>query len=88
MIPREILKKIRQIEIRANRVVTELVFWSTLTCVLSPKRGLQPVTRSVYLPVRSTNPVAGFSKDAVRVSPSPWGEGRDEGGQEANFALS
>ena len=26
-------------------------------------------------------PVADFSKDAGTVSPSPWGEGRGEGGQ-------
>src|SRR5579859_3071401 len=46
MIPREILKKIRQIEIRINRLVSRLavsvcpggtnqsVFWSALTCIL------------------------------------------------------
>ncbi len=37
MIPREILKKIRQIELRTNRIVTESVFWPALTCVLSPQ---------------------------------------------------
>jgi hypothetical protein len=31
---------------------------------------------------RSANPVAGISKEAARASPSPWGEGRDEGGRE------
>ena len=31
---------------------------------------------------RLANPVAGFAKDAGRGSPSPWGEGRDEGGRE------
>ena len=27
------------------------------------------------------NPAASISKDAETVSPSPWGEGRDEGGR-------
>ncbi len=97
MIPREILKKIRQIEIRTNRLVTEfaagarldggiqLVFWPALTCVLSPRRGFQPVTLPLCPAVRPANPIAGFSKDAGSVSPSPWGEGRDEGGRETNF---
>jgi hypothetical protein len=31
---------------------------------------------------RPANPVAGFATDAAHVSPSPWGEGRDEGGRE------
>jgi hypothetical protein len=30
------------------------------------------------------NPVAGFSKAAADVSPSPWGEGRDEGVVKSN----
>ena len=133
MIPREILKKIRQIELRTKRIATgfapgarlcepqpfrlsegvensgrvfqvaaaagrrpalrsfqpsphitsknQLVFWPALTWVLSPGRGFQPVTLSANSTVSPTNPAAGFSKDAENVSPSPWGEGRDEGGQ-------
>ena len=135
MIPREILKKIRQIELRTNRIVTgsaagarasarftartpaaskanpalnsirtlkrrerrapaisrrgnEMMFWPALTCFLSPRRGFQPFTHSVYPAGNSTNPVAGFSKDSGSVSPSPWGEGRDEGGRETNFSLA
>ena len=34
---------------------------------------------------RRVNPNADFSNDAGSVSPSPWGEGRDEGGRETNF---
>jgi hypothetical protein len=99
MIPREILKKIRQIELRTNRIVTAtLAGWSfqpspqlgrkdqfvllpALTCVLSPKRGFQLVTLSASPAVHPTNPVARIFQDAAGVSPSPWGEGRDEGGQ-------
>jgi hypothetical protein len=95
MIPREILKKIRQIEIRTNRVVTEadvcldgkyqLLFSPALTSVLSPRRGFQPVTIFDCPASRSTNPVAGCFKETENVSPSPWGEGRDEGGRNTNF---
>ena|ERR1035437_3564803 len=93
MIPREILKKIRQIELCTNRLVTEfaagahvwgenqLVFRPALTCVLSPGRGFRPITLSARPTVRPTNPVAGFFRVAGSVSPSPWGEGRDEGGR-------
>src|SRR5580704_10244846 len=56
----------------------QLVFWPALTCVLSPRRGFQPATLLVCPTDRPTCPVAGFSKDAGSVSPSPWGEGRDE----------
>src|ERR1035437_10350397 len=97
MIPREILKKIRQIELRTNRLATEfaagarlggknqLVFWPALTCVLSPRRGFQPITLSVSPAVCEVNPVAGFPKDVGSVSRSPWGEGRDEGGRGTNY---
>ena len=59
MIPREILKKNRQIEIRTNRVVTgfaagarhgeknQLVFRPALTCVLSPTGTIQIAFGSV-----------------------------------------
>ena len=30
---------------------------------------------------RLANPGAGLATDAARVAPSPWGEGRDEGGR-------
>jgi hypothetical protein len=35
---------------------------------------------AVFSADRPANPAAGFAKDAARVAPSPWGEGRDEGG--------
>ena len=66
----------------------QLVTWPALTCVLSPRRGFQPATLSLCLAIRPINPVAVFSKDAGSVSPSPWGEGRDEGGRETNFSLA
>ena len=31
------------------------------------------------------SPAAGLAKDAARVAPSPWGEGRVEGGRETNY---
>jgi hypothetical protein len=125
MIPREILKKIRQIELRTNRIVIasvdggcmrtpqfsnaptnhpalrrgrrpqprsageiQPVFWFALTCVLSPRRGFHPVTFSVESAARPNHPTAGYSKDAGSVSPSPWGEGRDEGGRKTNLPES
>lgn len=88
MIPREIPKKIRPTGTRPNGLVTELVFWPALTCVLSPRRGFQPTTTHlVYSPGRLAHPAAGFPKDAVSVSPSPWGEGWDEGGRKKDFLL-
>jgi len=63
----------------------QLVFLSALTCVLSPRRGFQPVAFSKYPAVLPFNPAADLSKDAGRVSPSPWGEGRDEGERKSNF---
>jgi len=97
MIPREILKKIRQIELRTNRIVTEMgaacfdgkrksVFSSALTCVLSPRRGFQPSTLSASSAVHSANPVTSHFQVAAGVSPSPWGEGRDEGGHGLNIS--
>ena len=97
MIPREILKKIRQIEIRTNRLVSRLavsvcpgrtnqsVFWSALTCILSPRRGF-PLRAFLVCPEgHPTNPAEGYFKDAASIPPSPWGEGRDEGGRETSF---
>jgi hypothetical protein len=95
MIPRELLKKIRPSERRTNRRAlrlglrpqprsvegeNQMVFWPALTFVLSPGRGFQPTAFSDYPTGRPANPVAGFSRGAAGVSPSPWGEGRDEGG--------
>ena len=97
MIPREILKKIRPIELRTNRLVSEssagarlggeiqLVFWLALTCILSPRRGFPPIALSVDSGGHPANPVAGYFKNAASISPSPWGEGRDEGGRKTNF---
>ena len=34
---------------------------------------------SVFPANRPANPAAGLAKDAARVSPSPWGEGRVKG---------
>jgi hypothetical protein len=92
MIPREILKKTRPIERRPNRLVTETgtacfdvkrksAFTSALTCVLSPGRGLQPAPLSANSAAHPTNPITGFYEDAGSVSPSPWEESRDAGGQ-------
>jgi len=36
---------------------------------------------------RPANPDAGFAKDAARVAPSPWGEGRVEGERKTNFEV-
>jgi hypothetical protein len=33
------------------------------------------------------NPVARIFKKLARVSPSPWGEGRDEGGRETDYLV-
>src|SRR5271169_2831916 len=53
----------------------------TLTRTLSPGEREQPAHIFVLPADRPANPVARTSKDAGNASPSPWGEGRDEGGQ-------
>jgi hypothetical protein len=66
----------------------QLVLSSALTCVLSPRRGFQPSMLSDFSAARSNHPVAGISQSAGSVSPSPWGEGRDEGERKTNFSGS
>ena len=97
MIPREILKKIRQIELRTNRLgsgsavsvcpggMNQSVFSLALTCVLSPGRGFPPIALSVDSQGHPANPVAGYFRDAAGASPSPWGEGWDEGDRGTSF---
>ena len=78
MIPREMLKKIRQIERRTNREVGRAT-----PCAPSVGHGHAPAGKELpALPEagRPASPVAGLSKDAASVSPSPWRAGRDEGG--------
>jgi len=41
-----------------------------------------PRLRRWFADDRPANPAAGFVKDAAHVAPSPWGEGRVEGGRE------
>jgi hypothetical protein len=56
----------------AQQVVGEylLVFWSALTCVLSPRRGFQAAALPAGLAGNPANPVTGISQDAAGVSPS------------------
>jgi hypothetical protein len=61
-----------------------LVSLSALTCFLSFGRGFRPGTISGYSTGNVNNPGAGFPRESGSVSPSPWGEGRDEGGRHAN----
>src|SRR5579859_4793762 len=55
-----------------------LVSLSALTCVLSPGRGFRLGTISCYPTGNVNDSGAGFSQESGSVSPSPWGEGRDE----------
>jgi len=96
MIPREILKKIRQIGLRTNRIVTAFApgarasarfivrtpAASKINPALDSIRPLKRRERRAPSPAECpTNPVARIFQDAAGVSPSPWGEGRDEGRQ-------
>ncbi len=86
MIPREILNKIRQIELRANREVGRVT-----PCAPAVRPGHAPAGKGLpALPEvgRPTNPDSGIYNDAAGVSPSPWGEGRDEGGRDHNNSLA
>jgi hypothetical protein len=50
-----------------------------------PQGSWMPQSRWDWVNYRHVNPAAGISKDAGSVSPSPWGEGRDEGGLRSNL---
>ena len=79
MIPREILKKIRPSERCTHREVGRVT-----PCAPAVRHGHAPAGKGLpALPEagRPTHPVAGISQVAASVSPSPWEEGRDEGGQ-------
>jgi hypothetical protein len=52
-----------------------------LTCFLSPRRG-QHANGFWLVEGGSANPVVRIFRKAADDSPSPWGEGRDEGGRE------
>ena len=62
-------------------------FVLTLALILafSPGEKEPPAHVSLFSDDRPANPAAGFVKDAARVAPSPWGEGRDEGGRANQF---
>ena len=84
MISRELLKKIRPIELRTNREVGRVT-----PC--APSVGQRHAPAGKGLPAlpeagRPAHPVAGISQVGGGVSPSPWGEGRDEGGRDFNFS--
>jgi hypothetical protein len=64
----------------------QLVFSPALTCVLSPRRGFQPFTFPVSPTGLLSNPAAIITKESASIPPSPWGEGRDEGGRKTNFS--
>jgi hypothetical protein len=52
---------------------------------LLPQEREPPLRDFCFPNNRLANPVAGISKDAETISPSPWGEGRDEGGQSNHY---
>ena len=56
-----------------------------LTLTLSPGERGQPARVFVFSVDRPANPGTPHSKNAADVSPSPGGEGRDEGGCSTNF---
>jgi hypothetical protein len=59
----------------------EFVLTTALILAFSPgEKELQSHVLD-FAEARPANPVAGFSKGAGKNSPSPWGEGRDEGGR-------
>jgi hypothetical protein len=64
---------------------TQLVFSPALTCVLSPRRGFQPFTFPISPTGLLSNPAAIITKESAGISPSPWGEDRDEEGRKTNF---
>ena len=46
---------------------------------LLPRETERVLRDSVFSADRPANPAAGLAKDAARVAPSPWEEGRVEG---------
>jgi hypothetical protein len=59
----------------------QLEYSPTLTCVLSPGRGFLPFTFPVSPTSLLSNPAEIITKESAGISPSPWGEGRDERGR-------
>jgi hypothetical protein len=55
-----------------------MVLTLALTCILSPGEDFHVHDLNQLCDVMA-NPVAGISKGAETVSPSPWGEGWGEG---------
>jgi hypothetical protein len=98
MIPREILKKIRQIELRTNHLVSGTV--GEHACSGRGRTRISQIFSTIIARARNgakkemvfwpgvNNPATNLSKGAGSVSPSPWGEGRDEGGCKTNFPLA
>jgi hypothetical protein len=60
-------------------VELNLCFTPAIILAFSPGEKEQLLRVSVFADDRPANPAAGLAKDAARVSPSPWGEGRVEG---------
>jgi hypothetical protein len=62
----------------------KLILKFVVGCPPSPKSSPPGEDLRVHAAVfpadRPANPAAGLAKDAARVAPSPWGEGRVEGG--------
>ena len=58
---------------------------SALTCVLSPGERISPVALLDNLIDCPDSPDVRLSEKSGNDAPSPWGEGRDEGGQKPNI---
>ena len=54
-------------------------FTTALNLTFSPQEKEQLLHDSGFADDRPANPIAGFFKVTAENSPSPWGEGRDEG---------
>jgi hypothetical protein len=53
---------------------------------LLPQEKEQPLCVFIFSIDHPANPVTRIFKGTANDSPSPWGEGRDEGGCSSNFA--
>ena len=52
---------------------------------LLPREKERVLRDSIFSADRKANPAAGLAQDAAHVAPSPWGEGRVEGGCDSNI---
>jgi hypothetical protein len=72
-------------ELRWKSLFLRPCFTSALNLTFSPGEKEQPQAGSGFADDCPANPVVRILKKTANDSPSPWGEGRDEGGRDTGL---